>query len=102
MKTEHSLNERYVFEGKAKTWSLIAILLGAICIVLGLLFNPEREFSNLLLMGYYFTCVCAAGGVFCAIQYVAQAGWSASLIRVPQAFVKVLPVAAVILVAVIA
>jgi hypothetical protein len=102
MKTEHSFNERYVFEGKAKTWSLIAILVGAICIVAGLIFKPEREFSNLLLMGYYFTCVCAAGGVFCAIQYVAQAGWSASLIRIPQTFVKVLPVAAVILVAIIA
>jgi hypothetical protein len=53
-------------------------------------------------MGYYFACVCAAGAVFCAIQYVAQAGWSASLIRVPQAFAKVLWIAGVILVVIIA
>src|ERR1700761_9587145 len=102
MKTEYSLNERYVFEGKAKTWSLIAILVGAVCIVAGLIFKPEREVSNLLLMGYYFTCGCAAGAVFCAIQYVAQAGWSASIITVPQAFGKLLWVAAVLLVVIIA
>lgn len=101
MKTEHSLNERFVFEGKAKTWSLIAILVGIVCIAAGLIFTPEREFSNLLLMGYYFACVCVAGGVFCAIQYVAQAGWSASMIRIPQAMIKVLPIAAVILLVII-
>jgi hypothetical protein len=33
-------------------------------------------------------------------QYVAQAGWSASLLRVPQAMAKVLPIASVILIAV--
>lgn len=101
MKTEYSLNERFVFEGKAKTWSLIAILLGIVCVGAGLFVDTEREFSNLLLMGYYFTCVCTAGAVFCAIQYVAQAGWSASLIRLPQTFAKVLPFAAVILVIII-
>jgi hypothetical protein len=102
MKTEYSLNERYVFEGRAKTWSLIAILLGVVCTALGFFVNAERTFSNLLLMGYYFTGVCAAGAVFCAIQYVAQAGWSAAMIRVPQAFAKVLPVAGILLVVIIA
>ena len=102
MKTEHSLNEQYVFEGKAKTWSLIAILIGVVCVVLGFFVNAERTFSNLLLMGYYFTCVCTAGAVFCAIQYAAQAGWSAAMIRIPQAFAKILPIAAVILIAIIA
>jgi hypothetical protein len=101
MKTHNSFDERYVFEGKTKTWSLVFILIGVISVILGFVFNAERTFSNLLLMGYYFACVCTAGAVFCAIQYVAQAGWSASMIRVPQAFVKVLPVAAVILLAVI-
>jgi hypothetical protein len=102
MKTEHSLNEQYVFEGKAKTWSLVAILVGVVCVALGFVVNAERTFSNLLLMGYYFTCVCTAGAVFCAIQYAAQAGWSAAMIRIPQAFTKVLPIAAVILIAIIA
>ncbi|SDT51007.1 quinol:cytochrome c oxidoreductase quinone-binding subunit 2 [Mucilaginibacter mallensis] len=101
MNTHNSFDERFVFEGKAKTWSLIAIAIGVIAIIAGFLVNADRTFSNLLLMGYYFTCVCAAGGVFCAIQYAAQAGWSASMIRIPQAFIKVLPIAAAILIVII-
>jgi len=99
MKTHNSFDERFVFEGRAKTWSLLAIVIGLITVLAGFFLGQgERVFSNLLLMGYYFTCVCAAGAVFCAIQYAAQAGWSASLIRIPQAFAKVLPIAAVILI----
>ncbi|MGZ3764038.1 MAG: quinol:cytochrome C oxidoreductase [Mucilaginibacter sp.] len=102
MKTHNSFDEQYQFTGKVKTWSLIAIVIGVITILAGVLTNhTEQTFDNLLLMGYYFTCVCAAGVMFCAIQYAAQAGWSASILRVPQAFGKVLPIAALILVAII-
>ncbi|RYF20040.1 MAG: quinol:cytochrome C oxidoreductase, partial [Flavobacteriales bacterium] len=61
----------------------------------------ERTFANLLLMAYYFACVCMSGAFFLAVQYVAQAGWSASILRVPQAMAKTLPIAVVILLAVI-
>src|ERR1700744_6192666 len=102
METHNSFDEQYQFSGKVKTWSLVAIVIGVITIIAGLLTGyVEQTFDNLLLMGYYFTCVCAAGVMFCAIQYAAQAGWSASLLRVPQAFGKVLPVAALILVVII-
>jgi hypothetical protein len=101
MKTHNSFDEQYVFAGKAKTWSLIAIVVGVITIALGFLTNTERTFANLLLMGYYFTCVCAGGVMFCAIQYAAQAGWSASILRVPQAFGKILPIAALILIIIV-
>jgi hypothetical protein len=102
MKTHNSFDEQYQFTGKVKTWSLIAIVIGVITIIAGFLTGHEqRTFSNLLLMGYYFTCVCTAGVMFCAIQYAAQAGWSASILRIPQAFGKVLPVAALILVIIV-
>jgi hypothetical protein len=102
MKTHNSFDERFVFEGKAKTWSIAAIVIGLITVLAGFFLGQgERVFSNLLLMGYYFTCVCAAGAIFCAIQYAAQAGWSASLIRIPQAFAKILPIASVILIVII-
>jgi hypothetical protein len=42
-----------------------------------------------------------AGVFFCALQYVAQAGWSASLLRIPQAFARVLPIAGTILLIII-
>ncbi len=102
MKTSHSFDEQFQFQGKAKTWSLIMIVIGLIGIIGGFALGyGERTFANLLLMGYYFTCVCICGVFFCAVQYVAQAGWSASILRIPQAFGKALPIAAVILLAII-
>lgn len=102
METHNTINEQYEFGGKLKTYSLIAIVIGVVGIIAGFLMGPEREFANLLLNGYYFACVCIAGVFFCAVQYAAQAGWSASMLRVPQAFAKVLPYAAVILVVIAA
>jgi hypothetical protein len=98
MKTSHSFDEQFEFKGKAKTWSLVMIAIGVIGIAYGFLSsNGERTFANLLLMGYYFACVCICGIFFCALQYVAQAGWSASILRIPQAFAKTLPIAGTIL-----
>lgn len=99
----HNFTQQYEFSGKAKTWSLVAILIGVVALAYGFLLDPsehhtERTFANLLLMGYYFTCVCAAGAFFVALQLVTQSGWSAGLIRIPQAFANVLPVASIILI----
>jgi hypothetical protein len=102
METHNSFNEQFEFSGKAKTYSLIAIVIGIIAIAFGFFIgHAERTFANLLLMGYYFTCVCIAGVFFCALQYAAQAGWSASILRIPQAFAKTLPYASVILIVII-
>ncbi len=95
-------NQQFEFSGKAKTYSLIAIAIGFVAIAFGILAgHTERTFANLLLMSYYFASVCMQGILFCAIQYVSQAGWSASVIRIPQAYAKVLPYAAFVLIAVI-
>ena len=102
MKTFHSFDERFEFQGRAKTLSLVLIAIGLIGIAYGFLSgSAERTFANLLLMGYYFACVCICGIFFCALQYVAQAGWSVAVLRVPQAFAKSLPVAAVVLLVII-
>jgi len=91
--------QHYEFSGKAKTWSIIAILIGVAAIAFGFLTGyAERTFANLLLMGYYFTSVCAAGAFFIALQFVAQAGWSVAVLRIPQAFARILPVASLILI----
>ncbi|WP_342645817.1 quinol:cytochrome C oxidoreductase [Mucilaginibacter sp. CSA2-8R] len=104
---QHSFNERFEFAGKAKTFSLIAIVIGIIGILYGFLLDGSelhavRTFSNLLLMSYYFVGVCVAGVFFLAYQYMAQSGWSVSFLRIPQAFVRVLGVAVLSLLAVVA
>jgi len=94
----HNFTEQFVFTGKLKTWTLIAIVVGVLAIVFGFITGQaERTYANLLLMAYYFTCVCAAGLFFIALQYVAQAGWSAGLLRIPQAMSRVLPIASLVL-----
>jgi len=105
MKTHNSFEERFEFAGNARTWSLVAIVIGVLAIAFGFIFkggeHAQRTYSNLLLMSYYFVCVCTAGVFFCAYQYVAQAGWSASFIRVPQSLAKVLPIASIVLLIVV-
>lgn len=99
----YNFAQYFQFTGKAKTWSLLAIVLGLAAIVYGFYSgHAERTFANLLLMAYYFTCVCAAGTFFIALQFVSQSGWSAGLLRIPQAFAKVLPIASIILIIVCA
>jgi hypothetical protein len=102
MVTTYNFDKQFIFKGKARIWSFAMIAIGIIGISYGFLSgSAERTFANLLLMGYYFVSVCMFGVCFCAIQYIAQAGWSASILRVPQAFVKLLPVAGVILLVII-
>ncbi|AYL98760.1 quinol:cytochrome C oxidoreductase [Mucilaginibacter celer] len=102
MKTHNNFERQYEFVGKAKTLSLAGIVVGLVAIAAGFALGyTERTFANLLIMSYYFAAVCMCGIFFCAVQYAAQAGWSASMIRIPQAFGRVLLIAAVILVIVV-
>lgn len=97
----HNFTEQFTFSGKLKTWTLIAIVVGVLATGFGFVTGQqERTFANLLLMAYYFTCVCATGLFFIALQYVAQAGWATGLIRIPQAMSRVLPIASLILIVV--
>lgn len=103
MGTHHyNLSEQFEFTGKVKTLSFVGIAVGVLTIAYGFISKQdERTFANLLLMAYYFACVCMSGTFFLAVQYVAQAGWSASILRVPQAMSKVLPFAVIILLVVV-
>lgn len=106
MGTHHyNLSEQFEFTGKVKILSIVGIVIGLATIAYGLFLNNdhithERTFANLLLMGYYFACVCMSALFFLAVQFVAQAGWSASILRVPEAMAKNLPLASVILIAI--
>jgi hypothetical protein len=76
----------------------IGLLLLAMGIVIyGLIAAPERIWPNLLLDGFYIGSLGVSALFFLAVTRVAGARWSASLRRIPEAFLPVIPVAAVLL-----
>ncbi|MDB5135740.1 MAG: quinol:cytochrome oxidoreductase, partial [Mucilaginibacter sp.] len=97
-----NFDERFIFKSKAKVYCLAMIAVGIIGIAYGLLSgSAERTFANLLLMGYYLVAICLFGVCFCAIEYISQSGWSVSILRIPQVFARILPVAALVLLVII-
>ncbi|GAA5023005.1 quinol:cytochrome C oxidoreductase [Marivirga lumbricoides] len=52
----------------------------------------KRIYANLWINNMYFVGLALLGVFFVAIQYVSQAGWSASLIRIPMSFSSWLPI----------
>src|SRR5258708_9722171 len=75
------------------------IVLGAIVAIYGVYTAPERTWPSLLLDGFYITALCVAAMFFLATQRVTGARWSASLRRVPEAFLPIVPVAALLILA---
>jgi hypothetical protein len=68
---------------------------GAVALLTGLAVNPTRAWLALLVAGFFFVCLALAGVVFVAIQQLASAGWWCAIRRVPEAFMSLLPLAAV-------
>lgn len=58
----------------------------------------KRLFSNLWINNVYFTGLAIIGLFFIAIQYAAQAGWSAGMKRVPLAMAHWLPYAGILMI----
>lgn len=58
----------------------------------------QRFFANLWINNVYFTGIAIIGVFFFAIQYAAQAGWSAPILRIPLSFGYWLPFAAIMMI----
>lgn len=96
------LSQKYELSAGTKRWALIMIAIGLVSVGIGFFTgHAERTFANLLLNSYYMTCLCLAGLFFVAVQYVANAGWSVSMVRIPSAFSSVLPIAGVLLIVIV-
>lgn len=77
--------------------SLLAV--GVVTAIYGVIFAPERAWPNLLLNGFYITSVGVSAMFFLAAQRATGARWSASLRRIPEAFLPILPLAALLMLA---
>jgi hypothetical protein len=81
----------------SRLFAIGLVILAAAMAIFGLATNPERTWPNLLLDGFYIASLGISALVFLTITRVAGARWNASLRRVPEAFLAVIPVASVLL-----
>ncbi|WP_337172171.1 hypothetical protein [Gemmatimonas aurantiaca] len=84
-----------------KTLSLVAALVGVAVFAFGLFTNPDRAWQALHFNWLYFASVSTAGVAFAAIQRIVTARWSRPVIRFAEGFVAFVPVAFVILLAIL-
>ncbi len=59
--------------------------------------DGQRIWANLLVDGLFFTFIALAGTFFVAVQYAAEAGWSAGLKRIPEAMGQYLPIGGIVI-----
>jgi len=93
------MSERSQIEISPRTKSIAGLLLalGAGTAVYGVMADPQRVWPSLLLNGFYVTTLGVSAMFFLASQRVTGARWSAGLRRVPEAFLALLPFAAVLM-----
>ena len=109
-----TVEEKYDFSAKAKKNLLITVGTGIALTVLGIVLmstgvhheeaahESRHAFSWINRLGVdiwinniYFTGIAILGVFFFALQYAAQAGWSAGIKRIPLAFGSWLPIAGI-------
>jgi hypothetical protein len=71
---------------------------GAIALVIGLIASPARTWMNLLVDGFYVLSLGVSAMFFIATQRLSSARWSAAIRRLPEAYTRVLPAAAVLMI----
>ncbi len=93
--SEHS---RLVVTPSMQRIPLVLIAIGALALVIGLVIAPDRTWMNLLVDGFYILSIGVSAMFFFATQRLSSARWSAPIRRIPEAIMRVLPAAAVLLV----
>ncbi len=79
------MDKKLQLSGKFKTAMFVLIAIGIVTVVVGLIQNPVRMWANLLLNNFYFFSLAIGAAFWLAIQAITQSGWSAGLLRIPQA-----------------
>jgi MFS family permease len=98
--------EKYIFQGKAKTFTIVLMVLGILSLAYGLfdLMGHEgghaanRVWGNLLINGYFFFAIALGATFFMAVQYAAEAGWPWVIKRIMEAISSYLGIGALVLV----
>ena len=77
--------------------SIIMILIGVMSLSIGFINDALGAWVSLLFNNYFFLGISLFAVFFVALQYVAEAGWSTVLKRVPEAIMSFLPITGVIM-----
>ncbi len=88
-------SEKLVVSNKLKGIIFSFLLIGALTLVIGFFTNKDRTWQAFLLSFFFFTSIALGGLFFTAIQYVTNAGWSATVRRIAESLSTFLPVAAI-------
>ena len=87
----------FTIDKKAKNFSLSLMGIGLIAMVYGFMTDSHGAWPSLLFNTYFFLGISVFAVFFVALQYVAEAGWSIVLKRVPEAIMAALPVFSIIM-----
>lgn len=90
----------YEFSSGNKKLAFGLMAVGVLAVVYAVVAHipGQRIWANVLVNSYYFMGIALIGTFFVALQYAAQAGWSAGLKRVPEAMGQFLPFAGLLLI----
>lgn len=108
--------EKFVYTAQTKKGLIITAIAGVVLLLVGIIVatkgSPpdhdattahqafhwtQRLWTNLWINNVYFVGIAIIGVFFVALQYVAKAGWSAGLKRVPEAFGYWLPIGGMVM-----
>ena len=82
--------------------NVVATAIGcAVVLAAGLLWAPERVWSNLFVGAFGLLSVGLGGTVFIALTRIAGAGWHVAFRRVPEAMAKMVPIAGIAVIAIL-
>ena len=87
-KTDNS----YIPNVGLKNASLIMIFIGILSAIIAFTSDSHAAWTNLLFNNYFFLGISLFAVFFVALQYVAEAGWSIVLKRVPEAIMTFLAI----------
>ena len=87
----------FTINKKAKNISMALMALGLIALIFSFVSNPHGAWPALLFNTYFYLGISVFAVFFVAMQYVAEAGWSIVLKRVPEAIMAALPIFSVIM-----
>lgn len=73
------------------------MIAGLVAVIAGLVNDPARAWSNILLNNMYFISISMGGLLFYSLQFITGSSWSAMFQRIPLALGSFLPVAGVLM-----